>query len=120
MLSPASAVYPLIIHSAVHNLGDYAASRGAPGGKADRHRRLTVASLNLHCGLGWRGEPYDVAAAIRGLDAAVICLQEAWLPKADEAAIGAGSGGLGGPADAIAEAARSLGAPCTGCRSAQA
>src|SRR5271169_4477857 len=68
---------------------------------------LTVASLNLHCGLGWRGEPYDVAAEIRRLDAEVICLQEAWLP---EPAAAAGTGGGEPPADAVADAARMLGA----------
>lgn len=70
---------------------------------------LTVASLNLHCGLGWQGEPYDVAAAICGLDAPVICLQEAWLPKPVGAA--AASAGGGEPqADAVAVAAGMLGA----------
>ncbi len=61
---------------------------------------LTVASLNLHRGLGWRGEPFDVAAAVCGLDADVICLQEAWLPAAAKAGTG----------DDVATAARTLGA----------
>src|SRR5260370_7347819 len=52
--------------------------------------RLTVASLNLHLGLGWQGDPFDVAAAITGLDAAVICLQEVWLPQAQARADGGG------------------------------
>jgi endonuclease/exonuclease/phosphatase family metal-dependent hydrolase len=39
-----------------------------------------VASFNLHCGTDARGEPYDVAAAVGGLDSAVICLQEDWVP----------------------------------------
>ena len=39
-----------------------------------------MASLNLHGGVSSRGEPFDVKAAIRQLDAAVICLQETWLP----------------------------------------
>ncbi len=61
---------------------------------------LTIASLNLHCGLGWRGEPFDVAAAIRALDSDVICLQEVWLPAIRET-----------PADdSVAAAARRLGA----------
>jgi endonuclease/exonuclease/phosphatase family metal-dependent hydrolase len=41
---------------------------------------LTVASFNMHGGLDVRGEPYDVPAAIKGFDAAVICLQEDWIP----------------------------------------
>jgi len=51
----------------------------------DRHGRLhrideiTVASLNLHCGFGVLGQPYDVAAALCQLNAEVICVQEAWL-----------------------------------------
>ncbi len=47
--------------------------------------------------------------AIRGLDAAVICLQEAWLPA--PAALGSEDGaGESPPADAVAAAARLLGA----------
>jgi endonuclease/exonuclease/phosphatase family metal-dependent hydrolase len=42
---------------------------------------VTVASLNLHCGVGARGEPFDVKSVICGLDAPIICLQEAWLPE---------------------------------------
>ncbi|HEY2641171.1 MAG TPA: endonuclease/exonuclease/phosphatase family protein [Streptosporangiaceae bacterium] len=93
--------------------------------------RLTVASLNLHLGLGWLGDPFDVAAAITGLDAAVICLQEVWLPQAQARAAGGGGKSsddpvAGGDAvtgddavtgsdavdgdDAVAEAAKSLGA----------
>lgn len=34
----------------------------------------------MHGGLNVRGKPYDVPAAIRGFDAAVICLQEDWIP----------------------------------------
>lgn len=42
---------------------------------------LTIASLNLHCGVGLQGQLFDVTAAVRALDAAVICLQEAWVPS---------------------------------------
>jgi endonuclease/exonuclease/phosphatase family metal-dependent hydrolase len=61
-----------------------------------------VASLNLHCGFGFYGQPFDVAAALCQLQADVICVQEAWLPaEADD----------GGPAnDWLAEAAAKLGA----------
>jgi endonuclease/exonuclease/phosphatase family metal-dependent hydrolase len=81
--------------------------------------RLTVASLNLHLGLGWQGDPFDVAAAITGLDAAVICLQEVWLPQAQARAAGGGGKSSDDPVagddavtgdDAVAEAAKSLGA----------
>jgi endonuclease/exonuclease/phosphatase family metal-dependent hydrolase len=59
-----------------------------------------VASLNLHCGFGFYGQPFDVAAALCQLEADVVCLQESWLPaEADD----------GGPAwDALAEAAAKL------------
>ena len=39
---------------------------------------ITVASMNLHCGVSGRGRPYDVAAAIKRLDAPLIALQETW------------------------------------------
>ncbi len=65
--------------------------------------------MNLHCGLGWRGEPYDVAAAIGRLDAEVICLQEAWLPEPAPVAVAAG-GGSEPHVDAVAAAASRLGA----------
>ncbi len=39
---------------------------------------FTVASMNLHCGFSSAREPFDVAAAICGLDAQVIALQETW------------------------------------------
>lgn len=41
---------------------------------------LAVASMNLHCGVGSRGQPFDVEAAVRNLDAPVIALQESWSP----------------------------------------
>jgi endonuclease/exonuclease/phosphatase family metal-dependent hydrolase len=63
---------------------------------------LTVASLNLHCGYGFYGQSFDVAAALCQLEADVVCVQESWLPtQADD----------GGPAsDPLAEAAAKLGA----------
>jgi endonuclease/exonuclease/phosphatase family metal-dependent hydrolase len=39
-----------------------------------------VASLNLHCGFGFFGQPFDVAAALCQLEAEVVCVQESWLP----------------------------------------
>lgn len=39
---------------------------------------FTVASVNLHCGVSSTGEPFDVEGAIRGLDAAIIAVQETW------------------------------------------
>jgi endonuclease/exonuclease/phosphatase family metal-dependent hydrolase len=44
----------------------------------DTPGEITVASMNLHCGIGGKGKPFDVEAAIRGLDAQVIALQETW------------------------------------------
>jgi endonuclease/exonuclease/phosphatase family metal-dependent hydrolase len=54
----------------------------------------------MHGGLDVRGDPYDVQAAIGGLDAAVICLQEDWIP--------AGAAAQAGP-DPVAAAGRALG-----------
>jgi endonuclease/exonuclease/phosphatase family metal-dependent hydrolase len=45
-----------------------------------------VASLNLHCGFGFFGQPFDVAAAVCQLDADVVCVQESWLPIVGDAA----------------------------------
>jgi endonuclease/exonuclease/phosphatase family metal-dependent hydrolase len=39
---------------------------------------VTVASMNLHGGVDSTGRRYDVEAAIRGLDAQVIAVQETW------------------------------------------
>jgi endonuclease/exonuclease/phosphatase family metal-dependent hydrolase len=41
---------------------------------------LTLASLNLHCGLTRRGDPYSVKAAIAAADADVVVVQENWRP----------------------------------------
>jgi len=61
-----------------------------------------VASLNLHCGFGFYGQPFDVAAALCQLEADVICVQESWL-HVD----GAGDAVADDP---LAEAANKLGA----------
>jgi endonuclease/exonuclease/phosphatase family metal-dependent hydrolase len=72
-----------------------------------RHDKLpdidefTVASLNLHCGFGFYGQPFDVAAALCQLEADVICVQESWLSLAGDGAA---------RDDALAEAAAKLGA----------
>jgi endonuclease/exonuclease/phosphatase family metal-dependent hydrolase len=57
---------------------------------------LVIASMNMHCGVGSSGAPFDVRAAVTGLDADVIALQEVWSPQ-------------DGP-DPVAAAADSLGA----------
>jgi endonuclease/exonuclease/phosphatase family metal-dependent hydrolase len=51
------------------------------GGKVAGDGTLTVASMNLHWGFSSTGEPFDVAAAVRSLDADVIALQETWTAK---------------------------------------
>jgi endonuclease/exonuclease/phosphatase family metal-dependent hydrolase len=82
-------------------------------GRLQRIDEFTVASLNLHCGFGIRTQPYDVAAAICQLDAAVICVQEAWLqvpPPATPAAPAPTPVAGPGAADDLAEAAAKLGA----------
>jgi endonuclease/exonuclease/phosphatase family metal-dependent hydrolase len=61
-----------------------------------------VASLNLHCGFGFYGQPFDVAAALCQLEADVICLQESWRPVS--------SGWDGVADDPVAQAASKLGA----------
>jgi endonuclease/exonuclease/phosphatase family metal-dependent hydrolase len=58
---------------------------------------IAIASLNLHGGMGTRGQPFDVEAAILSLDAPVIVLQETWSPD---------SGSL----DPVEAAAKALGA----------
>jgi endonuclease/exonuclease/phosphatase family metal-dependent hydrolase len=70
---------------------------------------VTVASLNLHCGYTSRGEPYDVVAAICGLGADIICLQEVWLPYAAAARSTSGGGSSSSSAQ-VEEAAGKLGA----------
>jgi len=49
-------------------------------GKGRHLGQVAIASLNLQCGAGTRGQPYDVEAAIVSLDAPVIVLQETWSP----------------------------------------
>ena len=58
---------------------------------------LSIANYNMHCGMDGWGRPYDYVAAVRGLGADVIVLEEAWTSEGD---------GGGGQA---AEAARALG-----------
>jgi endonuclease/exonuclease/phosphatase family metal-dependent hydrolase len=64
---------------------------------------LTVASLNLHHGFDSNGTPFGVTAAVCDLDAAIICVQEAWQPFA------AGSGSEPEVPDQLADAAGKLG-----------
>jgi endonuclease/exonuclease/phosphatase family metal-dependent hydrolase len=72
--------------------------RRTPHGRLPDIDELTVASLNLHCGFGFFGQPFDVAAALCELEADVICVQESW--HLVSAAV----------ADPLAEAAAKLGA----------
>src|ERR1700759_974930 len=46
--------------------------------------RISVASINLHCGLTRHGRPYPVADAIGALDADVVLVQENWRPRGEE------------------------------------
>ena len=39
---------------------------------------VTISSLNLHCGLSGRGQPFDVPAALGRLCADIIAVQETW------------------------------------------
>ena len=41
---------------------------------------MSIVSLNAHYGIGANGEPFDMVAACRFLDADVIALQEVWWP----------------------------------------
>jgi len=43
-----------------------------------------VANFNMHCGMDGWGRPFDYVASIRGLDADVIVLEEAWTPEGAE------------------------------------
>lgn len=70
----------------------------SPAGAADAAGDVvTIASMNLHCGIDTRGQPFDVQAAIEGLDAQVIALQEVWSPD-------------GATADPVESAAKAMGA----------
>jgi endonuclease/exonuclease/phosphatase family metal-dependent hydrolase len=77
------------------------ASGAAASGYASTIDALTVASFNLHSGMDAQGQPYDVPTAVGALDAAVICLQEDWIP--------AGAPVRAGPADPITLIGRALG-----------
>jgi endonuclease/exonuclease/phosphatase family metal-dependent hydrolase len=39
---------------------------------------VTIGSLNLHCGLGGDGRPFDVPQAIKSLSADIVAVQETW------------------------------------------
>jgi endonuclease/exonuclease/phosphatase family metal-dependent hydrolase len=56
---------------------------------------LVVASLNMHCGVGSLGQPFDVEAAVRRLDADVIALQEAWCPESGPDPVAAAAAAVG-------------------------
>jgi endonuclease/exonuclease/phosphatase family metal-dependent hydrolase len=44
---------------------------------------LVIASFNVHAGVDGWGRPWDVAAAVRCLDADVVVLQEVWSPDGE-------------------------------------
>jgi endonuclease/exonuclease/phosphatase family metal-dependent hydrolase len=44
--------------------------------------RFSIASFNTHAGIDGWGRPFDVLAAVTGLDADVLVLQECWTPAA--------------------------------------
>ncbi|HEX5293254.1 MAG TPA: endonuclease/exonuclease/phosphatase family protein [Streptosporangiaceae bacterium] len=44
---------------------------------------VTIASLNLHCGLSGGGRPFDVATVLAKLDADIIAVQEDWWARDD-------------------------------------
>lgn len=71
-----------------------------------RAAMVTIASVNLHAGLSGAGRPYDVTAALTGLDADIIAVQEAWWTTED----GAGPAAAHRATDPVAVAARQLGA----------
>lgn len=56
---------------------------------------VTIASMNLHCGIDPAGRPYDVEAAIRALDAELIALQEAWQPRDSPDPVAAAASAMG-------------------------
>jgi endonuclease/exonuclease/phosphatase family metal-dependent hydrolase len=71
-----------------------------------RSATVTIASVNLHCGLSGYGRPFDVAAALTSLDADIIAVQEAWWTTDDGADPADATKGT----DPVAAAARRLGA----------
>jgi len=57
---------------------------------------ISVASLNLHGGVGRHGRPYDVAGACHLLKADVIALQEVWRADGEPDGFAAVASALGG------------------------
>ena len=53
---------------------------------------VTIASLNLHCGLSGGGRPFDVAAVLAKLDADIIAVQEDWWASGRRRRPGGGGG----------------------------
>ncbi len=56
---------------------------------------IAVTSLNVHGGVGSAGRPFDVEAAIRGLDADIVALQETWVPDSGPDPVAAAATALG-------------------------
>jgi endonuclease/exonuclease/phosphatase family metal-dependent hydrolase len=66
-------------------------SEGGPEPRSE----VTLASMNLHCGIDPAGQPYDVEAVVRGLDAQLIALQEAWRPETGLDPVAAAASAIG-------------------------
>jgi len=62
---------------------------------------LSLASLNLHCGLDGRGRPYAVTEAVAALSANVVLVQENWRPRGTDSL--ARRAALAGGYESIAE-----------------
>nr|BFE69956.1 hypothetical protein GCM10020092_032570 [Actinoplanes digitatis] len=58
---------------------------------------LSLASLNLHCGLDHRGAPYSVKAAVAALDTDVIVVQENWRARGTESLAASAAADCGYP-----------------------
>ncbi len=58
-------------------------------------RDIAISSLNVHGGVGTAGQPFDVEAAIRSMDADVMALQETWYPESGPDPVSAAATALG-------------------------
>jgi endonuclease/exonuclease/phosphatase family metal-dependent hydrolase len=59
--------------------------------------RLSVASINLHCGLDRHGRPFPAKAAIASLGADVVLVQENWCPQGTDSLARAAGADCGYP-----------------------
>jgi endonuclease/exonuclease/phosphatase family metal-dependent hydrolase len=65
------------------------------GNDREAGSEVTLASMNLHCGIDPAGQPYDVEAVVCGLDAQLIALQEAWRPESGPDPVAAAASAIG-------------------------